>query len=258
MRRQKLIDVETAGGMAEFSRMAAKTDAFKRSRGMGAATDADLLKTIAFNLELPKEDSESGESCHYQGSLNDAKLLRQYASKRVYAHAWQKGSVLDVLRKLAEQGDAHALELIGRAQGDRGLRDGYQAEAAYYTLHADERELNALAYKQAGNPDAERLAKEVARVCRRLAKVLRGEGNLRPRKEAKDIDRRIVKARDRLNEYEKTTAGMAWLSPEEKAVVLRLAAKNNMTEKNYRKRITDARKARAKSPSGGTAKRAQA
>lgn len=254
MKRQKPIDVETTEGRAEFMRMAAKSDAFKRSRGMGAATDADLLKTIAFNLELPKEDSESGELCRYQGDLDDAKLLRQYASKRMYARAWQTGSVLSLLRKLAEQGDAHALELIGRTQGDHGL---YQAddEAEYFTLHADERERDALDYAQAGNADAGRLAKEVARVSRRLADVLRGEGELRLRKEAKAISRRKARPRRLIEEYENATVGMTRLSNEEKAVVSRLAAKHKLTDKNYRRRLDHAENSRAKSLTGGTAKR---
>jgi len=255
--KRKLIDLEAEAGRAEVERMAAKSEAFQRARGKGKATDSELLEIVAFNLELPKDDSESGELTLSPEGLDDAKLLRRHASKRVPARAWQGGAALDVLRRLAEQGDAHALELIARTQGDRGLRDGAVAEAAYYTLHAEEREEDALAYKRGGNTDAARLAKEVARVCRRLAKVLRGEGDLRPRKEAKDIDRRIARARDRLNEYEKATAGMAWLSPEEKDAVERLAAKNGMSAKNYRHRITEAKKARNRNPTGGTAKRAQ-
>lgn len=255
MKRQKLIDVETADGMAEFTRLAAKSDAFTRARGMGKTSDSDLLKVIAFNLELLKEEPESGELCMHQGDLDDAKLLRRYISKRVHALAWQEGVVLNVLHRLAAQGDAHALELISRNQGDRGLHDGVVAEAEYYMRHAEERELDAADYGAQGNVDAARLAKEVARLSRRLAGVLHGEGDLRPRKQAKAKDRRVVRARDRLNEYEKETVGMKWLSPEENAVVLRLSTKNNMTPKNYRHRITEAKKARDKNPTGATAKR---
>lgn len=253
--KRKVIDIEAEAGRSEFERMAAKSEALQRARGKGKATDSELLEIVAFNLELPKEDPESGQLAASDEDLGDAKLLRRHTSKRVPARAWQGGAALDVLRRLAGKGDAHALELIARTQGDRGLRGGAEAEAAYYTLHAQERERDALAYKRGGDADAARLAKEVARVCRRLAKVLRGEGDLRPRKEAKDIDRRITRARDRLNEYEKAAAGMEWLSPEEKSVVLRLAAKNNMDPKNYRHRIKEAKKARDRNPTGGTAKR---
>jgi hypothetical protein len=245
MKRQKLIDVETAGGMAEFTRMAAKSEAFKRSRGIGTATDADLLKTIAFNLELPKEDSESGEQCQRQGDLDDAKLLRHYASKRMYARAWQEGSVPAVLSRLAQSGDTHAQELVNRMRRKRGLFEP-KAGADYYSRHAEERERDAQDYAQQGNAAAEQLAKEVARLSRRLADVLRGEGDLRPRKLAKAEDPRWVRARKKLEQYEAATVGMERLSPGERAVAARLAAKHRQSLHTYDRAITRAIESREK------------
>jgi hypothetical protein len=225
--------------------MAAKSDAFTRARGKGKATDSELLKVIAFNLELPKDDSESGEMVQYQGDLDDAKLLRHYASKRVHSLAWQDGAVPPVLRRLAGQGDTHAEELLSRVRRKRGLFEP-GAEADYHVLHADEREREALDYARQGNTDAERLAKEVARLSRRLADVLRGEGELRPRRQAKAEDPRWIRARKKLEQYEAATAGMQRLSPDERAQAARLAAKHKQTLHNYDRDITRAKASRAK------------
>jgi hypothetical protein len=245
MKRPELIDPDTTAGMAELKRMTAKSDAFTRARGMGKASDADLLKVIAFNLELPKEAPDSDELRQHQGDLDDAKLLRHYASKRVHSLAWQDGAVPPVLRRMAEQGDAHAQELLNRVRRKRGLFEP-SAEADYYVLHADEREREAVNYARQGNTDAERLANEVARLSRQLAGVLRGEGDLRPRRQAKAEDPRWIRARKKLEQYEAATAGMQRLSPDERAQAARLAAKHKQSLHNYDRDITRAKASRAK------------
>lgn len=262
--KRKLIDVEAEAGRAEFERMAAKSDAYSRGRGLGKASDADLLRIIAFNLTVPQLDPQSVDpedpeyTRHHvmvqnQNDLKDATVLREFA--RAPSRLWKSTpKVLSILERLAKQGDAGALELTARTQGDRGLYEEL-AKVDYYMLHAQERERDALEYKQEGNTDAERLATEVARLSRQLADVLRGEGDLRPRKERKQISPRKAIPRRLLEEYEKETAGMAWKSPQERAVRLRLAAKHGMNEKNYRSRILRAKIARSKSPTGATAKR---
>jgi len=164
--------------------------------------------------------------------------------------------VLVILRKLAKKGDAAALELIARTQKDRGLYDP-EAEADLYALHAKEYDTDAFEYDRAGNADAAKLAKEVARLSRLLADVLRGEHDFRPRKQAKAKDRRFSKPDKILREYETATIGMTRLSPDERAVMDRLAAKYGTDRGALALVIKRASERRDRTLTGGTVKRAR-
>lgn len=255
MKRVKIIDVESAEGVAEFKRMAGKGSAHSQARGLGDRADSFLLKALADKLRVGRFDEQT--SSYETHDERAESTLRHYSSKRGHALAWRyDGSgVPSVLERLAIKGDEYAQELLNRVRGKRGLFDP-AAEADYYGLHAQERARDASDYAQLGNPDAQRLANEVAKLSRRLADVLRGEGELRPRKQAKADDPRWVRARKKLEQYEVATVGMERLSPGERAVAARLAAKHRQTLHNYDRDVTRAvasRTRRAGAPAKDTA-----
>lgn len=236
MKRQKLIDLESTQGMEWFKQQAGKTHARKRMTGLGERSDAQLLKSLSDRMLM--EDNQI-----------EASLLRRYAGKRVPALAWKYAAsgVPAVLERLAKSGDDWAQELVSRLRGKRGLFDP-KAEADYYALHAQECVQDAAEYAALGNTDAERLAKEVAAICGRLTDVLRGEGDLRPRKQAKEDDPRWTRLRRKLEQYERETAGMVRNTPAERAVAKRLAAQQRpkQTLHNYDRAVTRAIESRAK------------
>lgn len=242
--------VQAADQVDREARIAA---ALRKSRGLGSLTDADLLLVIAADLEKRADAA----------SVDEAKRLKKYASKRERPSAWKEEDVSRVpslLRRLAAGGDDCAQELLSRLIG-KGGEHVNEAASGYWQQLAD-------SYHAEGNADAAALCEHIAyrsaryyrmadefaangngaaaALCKLIADKHDGGRHLITSESGKRMDPRVEAAQAKLDEYEFETAGMKAGSPQELAIAKRLAAKHNKDLHDYRTDISRARKARNK------------